>query len=415
MSKRGRVRTKQSTALIENTLSDNGIHIYNFLEDLGITYEEFYNKLYEYIDYDIKMIKDCTEKSIVESYVKSIEKFFISDQKKRLNLEEILNTLRTTTRNDLASIYAPDINFDDTIDKYFNDVKREYIKHPMGESELFDMTDDNRDLFIKNNLKTVIECAKRYRGLGVDFEDLIQIGNMGLLKAWYKFDTSKSDLQDNIINDINEHIEDSFTYKDAVDIITHNFKYPKLLEQTVSKIPDDGFSSKESFIDWAKDNIRKASFASLGFIWARAAITSELNGLSNIIRIPRSIRDSDDKITFINLDSINPHTDDNFNDDELYEIANDDFITSDDNVENMERNDMFKGIVNDILNKLPGKQRRIIMKRFGINLPFSLSIADISENEGISQREVKAIIDKTMAFIADNISEENKKILFELL
>ena len=415
MSKRGRVRTKQSTALIENTLSDNGIHIYNFLEDLGITYEEFYNKLYEYIDYDIKMIKDCTEKSIVESYVKSIEKFFISDQKKRLNLEEILNTLRTTTRNDLASIYAPDINFDDTIDKYFNDVKREYIKHPMGESELFEMTDDNRDLFIKNNLKTVIECAKRYRGLGVDFEDLIQIGNMGLLKAWYKFDTSKSDLQDNIINEINEHFADNFTYKDAVDIITHNFKYPKLLEQTVSKIPDDGFSSKESFIDWAKDNIRKASFASLGFIWARAAITSELNGLSNIIRIPRSIRDSDDKITFINLDSINPHTDDNFNDDELYEIANDDFITSDDNVENMERNDMFKGIVNDILNKLPGKQRRIIMKRFGINLPFSLSIADISENEGMSQREVKAIIDKTMAFIADNISEENKKILFELL
>ena len=415
MSKRGRVRTKQSTTLIENTLSDNGIHIYNFLEDLGITYEEFYNKLYEYIDYDIKMIKDCTEKSIVESYVKSIEKFFISDQKKRLNLEEILNTLRTTTRNDLASIYAPDINFDDTIDKYFNDVKREYIKHPMGESELFEMTDDNRDLFIKNNLKTVIECAKRYRGLGVDFEDLIQIGNMGLLKAWYKFDTSKSDLQDNIINDINEHAEDSFTYKDAVDIITHNFKYPKLREQTVAKIPDDGFSSKESFIDWAKDNIRKASFASLGFIWARAAITSELNGLSNIIRIPRSIRDSDDKITFINLDSINPHTDDNFNDDELYEIANDDFITSDDNVENMERNDMFKGIVNDILNKLPGKQRRIIMKRFGINLPFSLSIADISENEGMSQREVKAIIDKTMTFIADNISEENKKILFELL
>ena len=76
---------------------------------------------------------------------------------------------------------------------------------------------------------------------------------------------------------------------------------------------------------------------------------------------------------------------------------------------------MFKGIVNDILNKLPGKQRRIIMKRFGINLPFPLSIADISENEGMSQREVKAIIDKTMTFIADNISEENKKILFELL
>lgn len=415
MSKRGRIRTKQSTALIENTLSDNGEHIYNFLEDLGIPYEEFYDKLYKYIDYDIKMIKDCTEKSIVESYVKSIEKFFVDDQKKRLSLDEILNTLRTITRNDLASIYAPDISFDDTIDKYFNDVKREYIKHPMGESELFEMTDDNRDLFIKNNLKTVIECAKRYRGLGVDFEDLIQIGNMGLLKAWYKFDTSKSDLQDNIIKEINEFNFDHFTYDDAVDIITRNFKYPKLLEQTISKIPDEGFNDKDSFIEWAKDNIRKASFASLGFIWARAAITSELNGLSNIIRIPRSIRDSDDKITFINLDSLNPHTDDNFNDDEMYEIANDAFVTSDGNMENMERNDMFKEIVNDILNRLPGKDRRIIMKRFGINLPFPLSIADISENEGISQRDIKATIDKTMAFIADNISEENKKILYELL
>lgn len=415
MSKRGRIRTKQSTALIENTLSDNGEHIYNFLEDLGIQYEEFYDKLYEYIDYDIKMIKDCTEKSIVESYVKSIEKFFVDDQRKRLSLDEILNTLRTITRNDLASIYAPDISFDDTIDKYFNDVKREYIKHPMGESELFEMTDDNRDLFIKNNLKTVIECAKRYRGLGVDFEDLIQIGNMGLLKAWYKFDTSKSDLQDNIINEINKFNFEHFTYEDAVDIITRNFKYPKLLEQTISKIPDEGFNDKDSFIEWAKDNIRKASFASLGFIWARAAITSELNGLSNIIRIPRSIRDSDDKITFINLDSLNPHTDDNFNDDEMYEIANDAFVTSDGNMENMERNDMFKEIVNDILNRLPGKDRRIIMKRFGINLPFPLSIADISENEGISQRDVKATIDRTMAFIADNISEENKKILYELL
>ena len=132
--------------------------------------------------------------------------------------------------------------------------------------------------------------------------------------------------------------------------------------------------------------------------------------------MPKSAqKDNQSSLNVIRLDSINPHTDDNFNDDELYEIANDDFITSDDNVENMERNDMFKGIVNDILNKLPGKQRRIIMKRFGINLPFPLSIADISENEGMSQREVKTIIDKTMTFIADNISEENKKILFELL
>lgn len=415
MARKGRTRTKQSTRLINTEieeLKDAIITTLDIKDSAG--YDEFYNEFLNYIDYDISMIKDCPEKSIVEFYIDSLASI-LNKNKKYINNKLFLDELRKLTRNELAKKFAPDIPFDDTIDKYFNDVKREYIKHPMGESELYEMTDENRDLFIKNNLKTVIECAKRYRGLGVDFEDLIQIGNMGLLKAWYKFDTSKSDLQNNIIQEITDFYDDVFTYDDAVNIITNNFKYPKLLEQTIAKLPEEGFDSKRTFIDWAKDNIKKASFASLGFIWARAAITSELNGLSNIIRIPRSIKNSDDKVTFINLDSLNPHTDDNFNDDELYEIANEEFISSDDNVENMERIDMFKTIVNDLLNKLSVKERRIIMKRFGINLPFQLSIADISENEGMSQREVKSCIDKGLATIASNINEENRKLLLELL
>lgn len=414
MSKHGRKRTANSTQLIQKSIDENKQIIINNLKLDESSFYDFVLELYEYIDYDVQMIKECHEKVICEHYADAIGDV-ISNESLYNNIESFLDVLRKTVRKRLANIYAPDISFDDTIDKYFNDVKREYILHPMGESELFDMTDDNRDLFIKNNLKTVIECAKRYRGLGVDFEDLIQIGNMGLLKAWDKFDVTKSDLQNNIIKEIQNFKSDAFEYDDAVEIITNNFRYPKLLEQTLDKLPSDGFECKNDFINWAKTNIKKASFASLGFIWARAAITSELNGLSNIIRIPKSVKESDDKVTFINLDSLNPHTDDNFNDDELYEISNDIFATSDDNVENMEKNDLFKQIVNEILNKMPGKDRRIIMKRFGINLPFPLSIADISENEGISQREVKTIIDRSMIFIADNISDENKKILMEYL
>ena len=280
MARKGRTRTKQSTRLINTEieeLKDAIITTLDIKDSAG--YDEFYNEFLNYIDYDISMIKDCPEKSIVEFYIDSLASI-LNKNKKYINNKLFLDELRKLTRNELAKKFAPDIPFDDTIDKYFNDVKREYIKHPMGESELYEMTDENRDLFIKNNLKTVIECAKRYRGLGVDFEDLIQIGNMGLLKAWYKFDTSKSDLQNNIIQEITDFYDDVFTYDDAVNIITNNFKYPKLLEQTIAKLPEEGFDSKRTFIDWAKDNIKKASFASLGFIWARAAITSELNGLS---------------------------------------------------------------------------------------------------------------------------------------
>lgn len=48
-----------------------------------------------------------------------------------------------------------------------------------------------RDRFIESNLKLVVSLAKRYRGLGVPMEDLIQEGNIGLIKAVDRFDYRK--------------------------------------------------------------------------------------------------------------------------------------------------------------------------------------------------------------------------------
>ena len=82
-------------------------------------------------------------------------------------------------------------------------------------------------------------------------------------------------------------------------------------------------------------------------------------------------------------------------------------------IENMERKDMFKRIVSDAIYKLDALSRRIVMKRFGIDLPYQLSISDIAANEGISQREVKSLLDNAMIVIANNISDENKTIIQE--
>jgi RNA polymerase primary sigma factor len=48
-----------------------------------------------------------------------------------------------------------------------------------------------RKKLIQKNLRLVVSVAKRYRGYGVPFEDLIQEGNIGLIRAVEKFDQEK--------------------------------------------------------------------------------------------------------------------------------------------------------------------------------------------------------------------------------
>lgn len=53
-------------------------------------------------------------------------------------------------------------------------------------------TGDNnsKEILIKNNSLLVKSVANRFRNKGVDYDDLFQLGSMGLLKAIYNFDES---------------------------------------------------------------------------------------------------------------------------------------------------------------------------------------------------------------------------------
>jgi RNA polymerase primary sigma factor len=57
--------------------------------------------------------------------------------------------------------------------------------------ELRRLADDAHDAIIRANLRLVVSVAKRYIGRGSSFQDLIQEGNIGLLRAVSKFDPTR--------------------------------------------------------------------------------------------------------------------------------------------------------------------------------------------------------------------------------
>jgi len=389
--------------------------INNFLDSVEdkINDQEFFDIFNDIIYKDVKMIKDCAEASIVD--------FYISTCKELLNkydyeiYEKFYDDLKIKTRSKLVDKYVSKEMFDNNIDIYFNEVKREYILHPMGESEDMAFVPENRDVFIKNNLKLVIDCAKRYQNLGLPLDDLIQAGNEGLLITFNKFDTDRANLRFAILDDINKSEKSNFTLVEAEELIKRNFQYTKTLDATIKKLPANGFNNKKEFIEWTNENIKKASFSSIAFAWIRATIISEINKLGKVIRVPKSAQKEHSSVNIIRLDSINPHTDDCYHDNQISEVANDDFAVMDESMETMEKQNMFKEILEKVLSKLPMIDRRIIKKKFGIDAPFPMSINEISENEGISPNKVKYSISNTLKIIEKNISAADKRNIIELL
>jgi RNA polymerase primary sigma factor len=82
----------------------------------------------------------------------------------------------------------------DTLTQYLGKIRGGRLLDATEERELSRCAQEGdqgaRKRLIESNLRLVISIAKKYRGRGVSFEDLIQEGNAGLIKAVERFDPS---------------------------------------------------------------------------------------------------------------------------------------------------------------------------------------------------------------------------------
>ncbi len=83
----------------------------------------------------------------------------------------------------------------DSLDKYLQEISKEEMVTPEEEVELAKRIHagdaDAADRLVRANLRFVVSVAKQYQNQGLGLQDLINEGNMGLMKAAWKFDETK--------------------------------------------------------------------------------------------------------------------------------------------------------------------------------------------------------------------------------
>ena len=362
---------------------------------------------------DVKGIKESNEKKIVDLYIQYGS--ILPEHSE--NIKKGIETVSFKVRHFLSETYT-DKTHDDIIDMYFNDVRREYILCPSNASNNLEFIPENRDTFIRNNLKLVVSIAKKYRNFGLPFEDLIQAGNYGLMIAFERFDANRNTLRGKVITAIKESKYEYFSKDDALSLLSEFFTYDNILTKAEKKLPEDGFNSKTEFIDWAKVNVKTAIFASVAYRWIESYIKQELGHHRSTVRFSKTKEDKENPNAaanyVISLDSVNPYTDDNYNDNLLEDITQEEFIIEDERIINEERNEYFKDVIDRALSGLSILDRRIIKKKFGIGFPNELSNNEIAESEGLSLTDVKNSINKSLKYIEEEIPDDVKENIIEL-
>ena len=88
-----------------------------------------------------------------------------------------------------------DVNINDPVRMYLKEIGRIPLLTPDEELALSERINNNDEdakrILAESNLRLVVSIAKRYVGRGLLFLDLIQEGNIGLMKAVDKFDSNR--------------------------------------------------------------------------------------------------------------------------------------------------------------------------------------------------------------------------------
>ncbi|MBF0385715.1 MAG: RNA polymerase sigma factor RpoD/SigA [Candidatus Omnitrophica bacterium] len=268
----------------------------------------------------------------------------------------------------------------DPIKAYIRDVRPIALLTAEQEIELAKRVqkgdEEARHKMIRANLRLVISIAKRYIGLGVPLSDLIEEGNIGLMKSVEKFDPKKGFrfstyaawwIKQGISRAI---IDQGKMIRVPVYMNEEILKYKKVVEKLTHK-----FRRKPQFSEIAK----------------RMKLTiDKVRDLENAIARMSSLdaplgEDGDGQVRDI--------------------IEDENVIAPDENLEMFFNKERAKGFL-EMLNE---RERRIIDLRYGLTDGETHTLAEIAKELGVSRERVRQIEVSTIKKIRQVIEQQKRE------
>lgn len=261
-----------------------------------------------------------------------------------------------------------------SLEKYLNDISRYEVLTPEEELALFKRLrngdEQALDIIVRHNLRFVVSVSKQYQHTGMSLTDLINEGNIGLIKAAKRFDETKGFkfisyavwwIRQSILQAVNEKSD--------------KIRIPLNLRANILEV----VNKREDFI---QKNEREPSLEELAevtdFKVEMVRKCLEYNLRCSSLDAPLN-DDSETSLSGVLIDNSVQSPD--------YEMA----VNQSQQIE-----------VEQLLKTLKPRQAEIISMYYGINGMKAMSLEDISDRIGVSRERVRQIKERSLRRLRRN-------------